>query len=449
MTPLARIAQLSAAFLASNFARAAIAFGVTLAIGRGLGADRFGQWVLCTAWASLLTVAADLGFGVLLTRDGARPGAPAAQLVGGALLLRLAAAVPLGAILYACAGWISTDRETIAGLHLAALLGVAGAAYGCFSAMLKSQARWLPTVLGVETGWLAFQLAGLWWLVNTGAGRSGGVGGAGRAGGPGRDVVALMTFATGVQLAQIATALVLWRVVFADPAPLPRQREPLTALMRRALPFAASGIVANLQVRVAPLMLGGLSTAVEVGLFAAASRFGQLARLAPQAVFGGALPVLSHEFGRDRTEAHDLFSQVDRLMLVGSAAIAAACLLTAPLLLRMVYGPSFIAAAPALMWIGVGLIPALGNAGRKIFLYAAGREAKVVRWSAVSLIVQAASAAALIPMMGSTGAAISLAVSEAVVWLPLVRSVRLQPDRDGPPEGGHFVRLRDGRATSA
>jgi len=40
-------------------------------LGRGLGADRFGQWVLCTAWASLLTVAADLGFGVLLTRDGA------------------------------------------------------------------------------------------------------------------------------------------------------------------------------------------------------------------------------------------------------------------------------------------------------------------------------------------------------------------------------------------
>ena len=102
MTPFSRIAQLSAAFLASNFARAAIAFGVTLAIGRGLGADRFGQWVLCTAWASLLTVAADLGFGVLLTRDGARPGAPAAQLVGGALVLRLAVAVPLGAIFHTC-----------------------------------------------------------------------------------------------------------------------------------------------------------------------------------------------------------------------------------------------------------------------------------------------------------------------------------------------------------
>jgi O-antigen/teichoic acid export membrane protein len=81
MTPLTRLVQLSAAFLGSNLARAAIAFGVTLAIGRGLGVDRFGQWVLCTTWASLLTVAADLGFGVLLTRDGVRPAAPAAHPV--------------------------------------------------------------------------------------------------------------------------------------------------------------------------------------------------------------------------------------------------------------------------------------------------------------------------------------------------------------------------------
>src|SRR4029079_13281381 len=138
----------------------------------------FGQWVLCTTWASLVTVAADRGFGVLLTRDGARPGAPAAQLVGGALLLRMAVAAPLAAILYAGAGRLSADPGTIAGLRIGALLGVAGAAYGCFGAMLKSQARWMPTVLGVETGWLALQLAGLSWLVSMGAGGGGRGGGA-------------------------------------------------------------------------------------------------------------------------------------------------------------------------------------------------------------------------------------------------------------------------------
>ena len=77
---LARIARLSAAFLGSNLARAAIGFGLSFALARGLGAERFGRWILCTAWASTLTVVVDLGFGVLLTRDGAarRTPSPAA-----------------------------------------------------------------------------------------------------------------------------------------------------------------------------------------------------------------------------------------------------------------------------------------------------------------------------------------------------------------------------------
>ena len=442
VTPLNRIATLSAAFLGSNLARAALGFALTLAIGRGLGAHRFGQWVLCTTWASLLTVAADLGFGVLLTRDGARPGAPAARLVAGALRLRLAVAIPFAVILYASAGRLSAEPEAIAGLRVGALLGIAGAAYGCFGAMLQSQARWLPMVLGLETGWLALQLAGSWWLVQTGSGGSGGSGGlvgsgwtgglgrAGEAGQSGGTLVDLMVLATCVQLAQIATALVLWRSVFGGRRRTDEGREPLIALMRRALPFAASGIVANLQSRVAPMMLGALSTAAELGLFAAASRFGRLALLAPQAVFGGALPVLSHEFGRNRPEAQRLFSRLDRAMLAFSASSAAVCVLAAPLMLRIVYGAPFMAAAPALIWVGVGLIPALSNAGRQIALYASGGEAVVVRWRAVALIVQVASAVILIPAIGSTGAAASVAAGEAAVWLPLRRAMASRAERD-------------------
>ena len=94
MTPLARIAKLSAAFLGSNLARAAIGFGLSFALARALGADRFGRWIFCTAWASTLTVVVDLGFGVLLTRDGARADAEPGRLLSGALVLRLALAIP-------------------------------------------------------------------------------------------------------------------------------------------------------------------------------------------------------------------------------------------------------------------------------------------------------------------------------------------------------------------
>ena len=135
-TALARVAELSAAFVCSNLARAGIGFALTLVLGRGLGAARFGGWMLCTTWAATLTFTADLGFGVLLTRDGARPGTQPAVLLASSLALRLALAVPLALALSAAAPRLASDDELIRGLRAASLLGVAGAAYGCFGALL-------------------------------------------------------------------------------------------------------------------------------------------------------------------------------------------------------------------------------------------------------------------------------------------------------------------------
>jgi O-antigen/teichoic acid export membrane protein len=424
-SPLARVARLSAAFLGSNLARAAIGFGLSFALARGLGADGFGRWILCTAWASTLTVVADLGLGVLLTRDGARENAEAGRLLIAALALRLSLAIPLAVLLYAGAAFISSDPQTIAGLRIAALLGTAGAAYGCFGALLRSQPRWLPTVLAIETGWLTIQLAAAWWLVGIGW-----AGGAGGPGGEGRGIVMLMALAVLVQVAQIATAVALWQPVFGERRRIDAPSvSALRVFARRALPFAASGIVANLQTRVGPLMLGYLSTSPEVGFFAAASRFGSVARLVPQAMFAGALPVLSHEHGRDGAAAERMARAFDAMLLGGSAAVAVGSALFAAPVLRLVYGPSFTPAAPALIWVSVALIPLLSNSGRKVFLYATGGEASVVRWSTVGVILQVAFGALLIPTVGSAGAAASLAAAEAVIWWPLRRASRLMPLR--------------------
>lgn len=436
MTPLARIARLSAAFLGSNMARAAIGFGLSFALARGLGAEGFGRWIVCTAWASTLTVLVDCGLGVLLTRDGARSDSEPGALLCGALVLRLALAVPLAALLYTSAGFLSSDAETVAGLRVASLLGAAGAAYGCFGALFRSQPRWLPTVLGVETGWLAIQLGAAWWMVHVGSGGSGGLGGSGGSSGPAGMISSLLALAVIVQLAQIVTAVACWRTVFGARGRvwLPHA-DAITALARRALPFAASGIVANVQMRLGPLMLGYLSTQSEVGLFAAASRFGSVARLAPQAVFAGALPVLSYEHGRDRAAATGLVQLFDRGLLVASSSLMIGCLLFAAPVLRLVYGPSFARAAPALVWVSIGLIPLLSNSGRKVFLYASGGEATVVRWSAIALVVQLCAGALLIPTQGGVGAAISVAVAEALVWWPLRRLRR--GDRTAAPSSQH------------
>jgi O-antigen/teichoic acid export membrane protein len=239
----------------------------------------------------------------------------------------------------------------------------------------------------------------------------------------GSELVMLMTLAVGIQLAQIATAVVCWPAVFGERgrARLP-SRDALATLLRRALPFAASGIVANVQTRIGPLMLGYLSTQTELGLFAAASRFGSVARLAPQAVFAGALPVLTHEDGRDHESAARVFHAFDTVLLGAAAVAASGCALFAAPLLRLVYGAAFTAAAPALLWVSIGLVPLLSNSGRKVFLYASGGEALVVRWSTLALLVQLSAGAVLIPMLGSSGAAISVAAGEAFIWWPLRRA---------------------------
>ena len=407
MTPLRRVAQLSAAFLCSNVARAGIGLGLALVLGRALGPVRFGGWILCTAWASTVTVIVDLGFGVLLTRDGARGDSDPARLLTGALALRLLAAVPLAVVLAMGAEVLSADREVVAALRIAAVLGAAGAAYGCFGSLLRSQPRWLPVVLAIETAWLAVQAAGSWWLVSVG-----------------RGVPALLALAAGLQAAQIATALALWRPVFGARAAMPFAAPPrLFNLLGRALPFALSGIVANLQARLGPLMLGALATPTDVGWFGAASRIGRGVKLAPQALFAGALPVLAQAFDRDAGSATRLSGSLDRALAMLSLSTSVVCAILAPILMSLVFGRPFTAAAPTLVWIASGLVPSVANSARKVFLYAAGLEAVVVRWSAAALAVQALTAAGLIPLFGSAGAAAALAIGEAAIWLPLRRTV--------------------------
>jgi O-antigen/teichoic acid export membrane protein len=406
VSPLARIAQLSAAFLCSNLARAGIGLALALVLGRGLGPSRFGVWILCTAWASTLTAIVDLGFGVLLTRDGARGDGDPAPLLAGALSLRLAAALPLACVLALAAGSLASDAESIAALRVAALLAAAGAAYGCFGSLLRSQPRWLPAVLAIETVWLMVQVGGSWWLVAWG-----------------RGVAALVALAAALQAAQIATALACWRTVFGARSPSPFAR-PLAAvpLLRRALPFAASGIVANLQGRIGPLMLGALATPADIGWFGAAARVGRGVKLAPQAIFAGALPVLAQEHGRDARSASATYRALHRGLAALSAAAAIACAAAAPFVMPLVFGRPFAAAAPTLVWMAVGLAPSVINSARKVYLYAAGAEAIAVRWSAVSLALQVIAGALLIPASGSAGAAIAIAIGEAAIWWPLRRA---------------------------
>ena len=322
--------------------------------------------------------------------------------------MRLCFAIPAAVAMIAGAQSLVGDAETLRGLEIAAVLGVAGASYGCIGSSFRSQPAQVPAILVLETSWHAVQLVASWlflrWLPSTG-------------------VANLLGIAVAVQLLQTVSALAWWRIAFdaTEAIRFPGWRVT-RATLARAMPFAAAGIVANLQTRMAPLMLGYFSTQADVGTFAAAAKFGATARLAPGAIFAGALPVLSreHEAAGESTSA--AFASFDRAFAVLAVVTVLPGLLFARPLLRLVYGGAFVGAAPGLVAISLGLMPTLTNSAAKIALYAAGEERAATAWSAASLVMQVATAALLIPSFGAVGAAAAIGIGEAIIWLPLRRA---------------------------
>ena len=386
-------------------------------IARALGVEDFGRWTLCTAWAAVLTTVVDFGFGVLLTRDAACDDPATGQAVAVAFVTRLGVLLPVAFLFVAVPSLLTADAATAAGLRVAPLIAIPGVVYGCLASVFRAWPRTLVMTLGIETIGGLGHWAGAWWLLQSGGG-----------------MVALLLLAAAVQALQFTAAVSLWLGI-AAPRPGIEWPSPATIVrtLRAAWPFAAEGLLANAQQRIAPVLLGFLAAPAALANFGVAWRLGGLVRMLPQAALAAALPVLSQEARRGASNA--LRTRFDRTLLAFSLASASIVIVLAAPLVSWTYGENFAAAVAPLVWTGIGLVPTLVNSGRKVYFYTSGFEALAVRWNAVTLALQAAVCAALIPSFGAAGAAAGLALGEAAVWWPLHKAGIKPGELGGAPVG--------------
>ena len=358
------------------------------------------------AWASALTMVCDLGLNVLLTREVAKPGSAGRRLLAAAVLAKLLLA-PIGLLVFWAAPWVGIEAESTAALRGAVFLAAAGAAYGCFAAVFRGVEWFIPLVV-METAGLAVQLLGSVWIVWSGG-----------------TVLDLVVLAFAVQMVQLSVAAGLWQL-WAPPRGrlVPPSWGLAGRMIRRSLPFAAAGLVATVQGRSSPLLLGYLGSQSGLGRFGAAWRLGELAKLIPHGIFGAALPVLAHETGKDPSQIRKLLPRFERGLLALTLAIATLLVAFADPILRWTYGAQFAPASPTLVWLALGLVPALMNSERRVYLYASGDERYAVRLSAIGLALQLLASVPMIVTFGPSGAAVSIALGEAAVWFPLRRRSR-------------------------
>lgn len=355
-----------------------------LLIARLLGAEDFGRYAALMAWLALFQVAAEFGQEPVLVRLLAqeRP-AEAAALVQGALAMRIALAAAVGLLLVSMGGLVLPAIGR-APLVLAAGGLVAGSGLA-LRALFRTAHRieWMCVTAIANLGAFAGVLI---------AARALGLGVAGAVG----------AWAAG----QLAASLAAGRLAAALVAPRPRWCGRATALLARSgWALALNGFLLTVTLRVGQLIVLRSEGPAAVGYLAAGSRLAEAFALIPESLMLVLLPVLSAT-DRDARETQRMISAqaVRYLALLALAAIIAVSI-TAPTLLRVLFGPAYVAGTPALRILAwLALLAASGSVFTNL-LIARRFERLLLALNASGSALTLGLSLLLVPRMGFVGAA--------------------------------------------
>jgi O-antigen/teichoic acid export membrane protein len=191
-------------------------------------------------------------------------------------------------------------------------------------------------------------------------------------------------------------------------------------ILRQALPMGANGYLAIISTRVELFLLKVAYGENVVGLFGGALRIVESLLTLPAAIAAGALPSVARDAMRGtRGAAQRMFGLVVWIGVPAAFGLA----LCAPEVLR-VLGPGFVEGALALRILSFALLLCFANAALFHLLIAAGETPLIPKLTGARVIVAAIAGLALIPFLGSTGAAVSFTLSELSLFALLVQKTR-------------------------
>ncbi len=237
------------------------------------------------------------------------------------------------------------------------------------------------------------------------------------------------------EVAAVGTASVLSTVLYLKLFPRPR----LFGGAFSSETFRAGGTIGLSQlfwvVKMfgATVIIGMIAAAAETGAFAGAMRIFIAIHTFVWLYFFNLLPSLSRAWVSDQGEYARLIRDSMRLVIFVAVPGCALSLFFAPDVMRLVYGPEFVAGAGALRWLGIACLFAAISGHFRFGLISAGLQTREL----VSSAAGAAAAAIFIPagyyFGGITDAALGLCFAEAVILMvSWIQSRRLFEPGDSP-----------------
>lgn len=190
------------------------------------------------------------------------------------------------------------------------------------------------------------------------------------------------------------------------------QRFPLGTLLRQATPFGATAAVQNLYTRLDILLLGQMASSTALGLYNAAYKPINLAVFFGGTVAGSLFPLMAQQ---PQVGVPMAFGRAMRALTAAGPAMALALGGFAGLLLQVLYGEEFSAAAPILVLLAWSAAANWLYAPLGVALQARGKERWWLRSLAGAFVLNAAANFWAIPRWGAVGAAAATLLSEVVL----------------------------------
>lgn len=190
--------------------------------------------------------------------------------------------------------------------------------------------------------------------------------------------------------------------------------ETVLNAVKKAYPFALTGILWVVYYQIDLLMLNTLSTSEQVGFYSASYRIFEIFLTLPRIIFLVSFTKFARCHFNDKPKlSKELFQSVILLILFVLPFILTAGLLSGPIV-NIIYGSSFYAAIPSL----IILLPSLGikmfGTLIQYFFEATNREKILPPILFATVIFNISANAILIPLWGALGAAFATLISEFI-----------------------------------
>jgi O-antigen/teichoic acid export membrane protein len=389
----------------SQIAGKALTLVWTLVAARLLDAGDFGIFFYVLAVSALITAMSEWGFDNVLVREASRAPERLGRLTGAALRLEVGVAVPALVV----SGIAIALSQHGAEYRWAVVLVFAAAPLEVFSDTCRAASQAAQAQGGTATALVVQRLATAVLIVLALV--------------VGFDLVGLCGgFLLGAVVGAVAHFVALRRLQLDISL---GWRSEVAGLVSASWFVGASAVALIALSRLDTVILQLLKGSREVGLYAATYRLLDTTLFFTFALSSGIFPAMSAA-GEPRQAGAGLRSGSSAAAFL-YAPFAAACLVDAEPLLRLLFGDQFTGAAPALQWLSLAAIPYaiayLGNGALQAL--------DLSRWMLISavgaVLLNVGANLALVPHYGATGAGAATALAyaaEALVVLVVLRRAR-------------------------